>query len=226
VVIGGLIAGGLLGAWLAMLMSPRANGDIDSVQQSPTVRPLSTPESTTEPPTVAPSPTEVPKGPAAASIEGVNAGEEATLRPPTPLAESQAPASAPAGVESEAPVVSPAGPPLVAEGRMCRTLSTSGSPAASATGGWSCQPPSLPVGPGSLFFYTRVKSTADTTVQHRWYRDERLRQVVELAIRANTASGYRTYSRHTIGDDATGEWRVELRTRTGVVLHQERFVVR
>jgi Protein of unknown function (DUF2914) len=222
----GLVAGGLLGVLLAMLMSPRANDDIDSVQRSPAVPPPSAPESATERPTVAPIPSEVPKGTSAASIEGVDAGEKAGLRPPTQPPDSQAPVPVPAAVESQAPAVSAAGPPLEADGRMCRMLSTSGSLAANSTGEWFCEPPSLPVGPGSLFFYTRVKSPADTTVQHRWYRDERLRQVVELPIRANTASGYRTYSRHTIGDDAAGEWRVELRTRTGVILHEERFVVR
>ena len=87
-------------------------------------------------------------------------------------------------------------------------------------------PPSLPVGPGALLFYTRLESPIDTTVQHRWYQGDRLRQSVDLSIRANTSGGYRTYSRNTINDQSAGEWRVELRTRDGVLLHEERFVVR
>jgi hypothetical protein len=73
-------------------------------------------------------------------------------------------------------------------------------------------------------FYTRLKSPADTTVQHRWYRGDRLYQAVDLPIRANTSTGYRTYSRNTV--DGSGDWRVEVRTTDGVLLHEERFVVR
>jgi hypothetical protein len=82
------------------------------------------------------------------------------------------------------------------------------------------------VGPGPLFFYTRLKSGTAATIQHRWYVGERLHQVVELPIRANTTDGYRTYSRTTIDNRGTGEWRVELRTLNGVLLHEEHFVVR
>jgi hypothetical protein len=115
-------------------------------------------------------------------------------------------------------------PPVVAAARLCRELSTGGLPG--LPGDWHCEPPSLPIGSGSLFFYTRLKSPTVTTVQHRWYRDDRLRQVVELPIRANTTGGYRTYSRHTVDNQGAGEWRVELRTRDGVLLHEERFLVR
>jgi hypothetical protein len=115
-------------------------------------------------------------------------------------------------------------PPVVAAARLCRELSTGGLPG--SPGDWHCEPPSPPIASGSLFFYTRLKSPTATTVQHRWYRDDRLRQVVELPIRANTTGGYRTYSRHTVDNQGAGEWRVELRTRDGVLLHEERFVVR
>ena len=107
----------------------------------------------------------------------------------------------------------------MAAAQLCRDLSTGGSD-------WHCVAPSLPIGPGTLFFYTRIKSPAVTTVQHRWYRGDRLRQVVELPILANTAGGYRTYSRNTVDNQGAGDWRVELRTRDGVLLHEERFVIR
>jgi hypothetical protein len=111
-------------------------------------------------------------------------------------------------------------PPIVVDLQLCKDGRTSGPVA----GGWQCDSASSPVAPGRLLFYTRLKSPADTTVQHRWYRGARLHQSVELPIRANMGTGYRTYSRNTVG--ASGDWRVELRTRDGVLLHEERFTVR
>jgi hypothetical protein len=63
-------------------------------------------------------------------------------------------------------------------------------------------------------------------VRHRWYRGDRLRQSVELQIRANPGSGYRTYSRNTVNAENAGDWRVELTTSDGILLREERFVVR
>ena len=105
----------------------------------------------------------------------------------------------------------------MAEAQLCRRLSTSD---------WRCDPVSSPVNRGSLFFYTRVRASSNTTVEHRWYRDDRLRQSVELRIQASPGSGYRTYSRQTVNAENAGNWRVELRTKDGSLLHEERFVVR
>jgi hypothetical protein len=77
-----------------------------------------------------------------------------------------------------------------------------------------------------LFFYTRVNASTNTTVEHRWYRDDRLSQSVDLRIQASPGSGYRTYSRRTVSAENAGNWRVEVRTKDGSVLHEERFVVR
>jgi hypothetical protein len=49
---------------------------------------------------------------------------------------------------------------------------------------------------------------------------------VELPIHANITAGYRTYSRNTVDNQGAGDWRVELRTKDGALLHEERFVVR
>jgi hypothetical protein len=117
-----------------------------------------------------------------------------------------------------------ASPPTVADAQLCRDLSPRGS--RGLPGGWQCDHPSLPVDPGSLFFYTRIRSAGDATVQHRWYRGDQLRKVVELRIRASPTDGYRTYSRNTVDQQNVGEWRVELRTKDGILLHEERFVVR
>ncbi len=126
--------------------------------------------------------------------------------PPTPAAKSRPTRTAP----SE--------PPTLVAAQLCQTLSTGGN--------WNCVPPGDPVSPSTLFFYSRLKSATDTTVQHRWYRGDRLRQTVDLRIRANSTDGYRTYSRQTVDGQSASDWRVELRTSEGVLLHEERFVVR
>ena len=77
-----------------------------------------------------------------------------------------------------------------------------------------------------MFFYTQVKSATATTIEHRWYQGDRLRQAVQLRIHANPGAGYRTYSRNTINRERAGDWRVELRSADGTVLHEERFTVR
>jgi hypothetical protein len=76
-----------------------------------------------------------------------------------------------------------------------------------------------------MYFYTRVASPRDTTIEHRWYRGDRLHQRVQLRIRPNP-SGYRTYSRTTINADRSGTWRVELRSADGQLLQEETFTVK
>jgi len=137
-----------------------------------------------------------------------------SILPPKPTTSSR---SSPIGVQKSRATAAALAQPTVVDALLCRNLSTNE---------WRCDPVSGPVDPGALFFYTRVKSADDTTVQHRWYRGDRVRQVVELPIRANPGSGYRTYSRNTVNAESTGEWRVELRTQNGTLLHQERFIVR
>jgi hypothetical protein len=63
-----------------------------------------------------------------------------------------------------------------------------------------------------MFFYTQIKSAAATTIEHRWYQGDRLRQAVQLRIQPNSGAGYRTYSRTTISSKRLGDWRVELRS--------------
>jgi hypothetical protein len=159
--------------------------------------------------------------------------------PPPPLSAPAAPApDAPAPVATSQVASPPAGehvvpseslpkepnpeqpPPTVADAHLCKNISTS------EAGDWRCDRVSLPVDPGSLFFYTRVKSAGDTTVQHRWYRGDHLRKVVQLRIRANSTGGYRTYSRNTVDNRNGGDWKVELRSADGALLREEHFVVR
>jgi DUF2914 family protein/tetratricopeptide repeat protein len=119
--------------------------------------------------------------------------------------------------ESRAPAASAPAIVTIAEAQLCRRLSTRD---------WRCEQVSSPVTPGLLFFYTRVNASNNTTVEHRWYRDDRLSQSVELRIQANAGSGYRTYSRRTVSAENAGNWRVEVRTKDGSLVHEERFVVR
>jgi hypothetical protein len=90
---------------------------------------------------------------------------------------------------------------------------------------WACDPADRPVPPGPLFFYTQIKSTSATTVQHRWYQDNRLHHTVELRVQANRTAGYRTYSRNLMTSESAGKWRIELRSEDGALLHEERFTV-
>lgn len=91
---------------------------------------------------------------------------------------------------------------------------------------FACDPPDRPIPAGPLFFYTQVKSTTATTIQHRWYRDNRLYQTVPLHVQASPRDGYRTYSRNIMTGESAGDWRVELRTEDGLLLHERRFSVR
>ena len=101
--------------------------------------------------------------------------------------------------------------------QLCRTLSTSGR-------NWQCDPAGDSVAPGRIILYTRVRSPHDAVVTHRWYRGQTLRQSVALTIRASVTEGYRTYSRYAV--ESGGDWRVEVRSAAGDLLHEHRFSVR
>jgi hypothetical protein len=108
--------------------------------------------------------------------------------------------------------------PTVARAQLCRRFTPAGSP------DWKCEQAGATAAPGTFVYYTRIKATSATTVEHRWYLGDELQQRVRLDVSANSDPGYRTFSRLTIG--ATGRWRVELRTTSGALLHEERFNVR
>jgi hypothetical protein len=118
-------------------------------------------------------------------------------------------------ISAQVTAASTAALPIVVRARLCADLEE-----------WRCDPPDRPVPSGPLFFYTQVKSTSATTVQHRWYWDGRLNQSVELRVEANPTEGYRTFSRNTMKSESAGSWRVELRSKEGALLHEERFSVR
>jgi hypothetical protein len=104
----------------------------------------------------------------------------------------------------------------VVDAKLCRPLTTPG---------WRCTPASNPARPGVFAFYTRLRANRDTSVQHRWYFEDRLLRTVTLRVSANQSEGYRTFSRNTISAERTGNWRIELRDAKGTVLHEERLTV-
>ena len=136
---------------------------------------------------------------------------------PTAAAPEPAPVSPARAPERPAPerAARPAVAPTVVSASLCGTLDTSAE--------WQCGPPSG--GAGTFYFYTRLAAPVATTVQHRWYRDGRLHQTVSLRVAPNPQHGFRTYSRITIGAERSGEWRAELRSPDGTILHEERFTV-
>ena len=195
-VIGALLAGAL---GVATIMAARAwFGSRAGAGFSPAdaARPV-------EPnPAPTPAPAPVPAAPSATP------NEPATRTPSTaPVRETPRPAASAFAI------------PSVVDARVCAKLST-------AARDWQCDPASAEAQPGTFFFYTRLKSPTDTIVEHRWYRGQRLHQAVELKVRANPGSGYRTYSRNTVIPPDAGEWRVELRAADGSVLGEQRFTVR
>jgi hypothetical protein len=98
--------------------------------------------------------------------------------------------------------------------QLCRSFSASD---------WRCVPAGDSVAPGSVVLYTRVRSSRDGVVVHRWYRGDALRKSAQLRIAPNAAEGYRTYSQQIVDP---GNWRVEVRNGAGDLLHEQRFAVR
>jgi hypothetical protein len=209
--MGVLIAGGLFVAFVGTITWFRSNDEFETSRGSQSV---SSPGSSAGPQRGYPAHADVAKETSDASRSLIDVGPK-TIETSTGKEVGQLSSITVATARTQA--ATDAIPQLMPTTHLCKDLSTND---------WQCVSPSLPVGPGPLIFYTRLKSPTDTTVEHRWYRGDRLHQVVELPIRANTFSGFRTYSRTTVSDQDAGDWRVELRTRDGVLLHEERFIVR
>jgi len=169
--------------------------------------PRSSPEipSPPQPVVVAASPpAEAPAAPPAATFPA-----EPPPPPPNVASRSQ-------GSSVEKKSDHPAADVSLVTAEICRTFSTAGS-------SWKCAAVGDSIGPGPLVLYTRIKSSREAAVVHRWYRGDVIRQSVQLTIHANTTEGYRTYSRQTVD---RGDWRVEVRNAAGALIHEQRFTVR
>jgi hypothetical protein len=144
------------------------------------------------------------------------AAPEATAAAPAPATPPPTTAAPPERAPARGAAAS-SGFPNVVNPQLCRSLET-------GPGEWHCDRATSPVGAGPLLFLTRIRSDRNTTVQHRWYRGDVLVRSAPLRILASPTEGYRTYSRYSV--TAGGDWRVELRSADGALLHEERFVVR
>jgi hypothetical protein len=161
--------------------------------------------------------TEAPPKPVASQPAEAVPPQAAPPTRPAPIEQPAPPASAPPRDDRNVPTnKAPAASGIaVATAQLCRTLSTGGS-------NWRCDPVGDAVAPGLMVFYTRIRSPRDTAVVHRWYHGGTLRQSVTLTIQANATEGYRTYSRQTVNE---GDWRLEVRSADGNLLHEQRFAV-
>ena len=192
----------LVGGWYLIGSNPSRERTASAPPASPGAAP-------------APAPSPVPAEPTPraepATETSAAAPTPAPVAPPpsTPAPEPDAPERPAATTQKSSATV------LIAE--VCRSLTR--------TGAWTCAPATGAQDPGVMYFYTRVASPRDTTIEHRWYRDDRLEQRVPLRIRANP-SGFRTYSQRRISADRAGKWKVELRTQDGQLLDEKTFAVR
>lgn len=195
------------------------------------IRPWSRSNRPEAPAQAAAQPSSTPQPASGSSAAEPSAGRPATGSPATTVERPSTPANVDL-VEREARGAVDArarreasGPPAptVAAARVCKNLATGES---RSLDDWPCEPPGAPARPGSLFFYTRVRSARDTTVEHRWYRGRDLLKTIELEVLASPTDGYRTYSRNVVDGRDGGDWRVELRSKDGALLHEESFSVR
>lgn len=129
---------------------------------------------------------------------------------PPPVAE--APRPEPTRIAAPQPVT-------VLNAQVCTALARRGSP------DWQCTSAAGDLRPGTFFFYTRLLTAANTTVEHRWYRGDRVHQVMRLRVAPTPGSGYRTFSSNTVSAERAGDWRVELRAADGTVLQEQRFAI-
>jgi len=175
-----------------------------------------------------PSPSAAAPAPSPAPTEPARAPQTEAAAPATAAA---TPSSAPESVAPPTPA--PPAPEHTVPERPAATTTKATVTALTAevcssltrTGAWSCAPASGAQAPGVMYFYTRVASPRDTTIEHRWYRGDTLVQRVPLRIRANP-SGFRTYSQNRISAERTGTWKVELRTQDGQLLDEKTFAIR
>lgn len=144
-----------------------------------------------------------------------------TLEVPPTVAITPRPEPTPARVERPGTRARIATPQevTVLNAQLCTALARRGSP------DWQCASAGADLQPGTFFFYTRLLTGTNTTVEHRWYRGERVHQVIRLRVAATPGSGYRTFSSNAVSAERAGDWRVELRTADGTVLQEQRFVV-
>jgi Tetratricopeptide repeat/Protein of unknown function (DUF2914) len=158
----------------------------------------------------------------APSSESAAKAPAASRTPSTAPIEEQPPKAIPQGhgrgVVNDRPSTPAASAPItLATAELCETFST-------REDDWQCKRAGGSVAPGRIVMYTRVKSSRDNILVHRWFLDNALQQSVRLMTRANETAGYRTFSRQSVGPGQ--HWRVEVLNAEGGLLHEQRFSVR
>jgi len=162
-----------------------------------------------------------PQPPSSDSAPEPSPTTPAPARDIEPAVAAPRPEPVPSRVERQAPVtrIATPQPVTVLNAQLCTALARRGSP------DWQCTSADDDLQPGTLFFYTRLTTAVNTTVEHRWYRGNRVHQVMRLRVAATPGSGYRTFSSNTVSAERAGEWKVELRAADGTVLQEQRFVI-
>lgn len=188
-------------------LAPRPVGSSDAAPSRPAGESAPSSSASTAAPTV-PLAENTPVKAAAPTV--VPEKEAARVDTPSrPAPATKAPHSASPGVAAT----------RVVEARVCGALSRDG-------GVWRCQPLDQDQRGAAVYFYTRVASSTDTIVRHRWTLNGSVVRVVDLRIQANPKDGFRTYSRQTGRALEAGEWQVAVLDPTGAVLQEETFVIR
>jgi hypothetical protein len=189
-----------------------SNSSRARVASVPSATPSATSTPAPSPAPAEPTPAPQPEPPAPATAAATPPAEPERVAPPPPAPTAPEPTvpERPAASTTKAAVTA-----LTAE--VCSSLTR--------TGAWSCAPATNAQAPGVMYFYTRVASPRDTTIEHRWYRGGKLEQRVPLRIRANP-SGFRTYSQTRMSAASTGTWKVELRAEDGQLIDEKTFAVR
>jgi hypothetical protein len=147
-----------------------------------------------------------------------------TLAPaaPSPARKSERPIES-AGGRRTSPPPKPAAPVKPSTSAVAAKLAVEDATVCRELRNWRCSEAGRSVDSGNVFFYTRIKSATPLTIEHRWYRNDRLQRTVPIRIQPNDQNGFRAFSRTAV---KPGDWRVELRTRDGAVLRTENFSVR
>jgi DUF2914 family protein/tetratricopeptide repeat protein len=200
----------LASGWYLMNSDSSRERAASAPSPSPSAAPSLAPSPSPAQPAPAPQPEPTASATAAATATASTAPERVAPPTPAPAAPEPTVPERPAATRTKATVTA-----LTVE--VCSSLTR--------TGAWSCAPASGAKAPGVMYFYTRVASPRDTTIEHRWYRGDTLVQRVPLRIRANP-SGFRTYSQNRISADRTGTWKVELRTEDGQLIDEKTFAIR
>jgi hypothetical protein len=200
---------GAVASWL-FLAPPQANRTQPPVAQAAPVEPRTSPRppESTEPtapaPPAASSPQKPPQAadpPAAQTAPPTTGGNDAQPAPPA---------------AAEAPAASAEG--LTADTRLCAALIRT-------TREWRCDAVATPVDSDAVYYYTRVRTARDAVMRHQWSYQGEVVRTVNLEVRANAETGFRTFSRQTVSGRGAGSWEVALIAPDGAVIDTQRFAV-